>query len=179
MAGPFALAFVRRLSARHFCVHRCINVAPIIPPRICVQRQSHGSTVAGPPLIGPKLWTKSFSASTSLTQSTSAPLKSALMLSTLRIVFPPSSDNQTLLPFVTLLVDGQRYLFNVPEGSTRIGLQRGARIAKTEHVFVNSVGTENAGLAGEQLFQRGCHACFRKPPHSHRFAYSRTSPQQV
>lgn len=73
------------------------------------------------------------------------------MVSTLRLVHAPSSDNPTLLPLLVLYVDAKRYMFNLPEGSTRAMAQRGIRgLAKgCGDVFLPSVGTESAGLPGE------------------------------
>ncbi|PWN44746.1 hypothetical protein IE81DRAFT_253936 [Ceraceosorus guamensis] len=147
MRGRLCLALVaaRGSLARRSPFHRslaCEQVVTCTGPLAYRSSTTQSLSFAGAPLTRP------FSNLAEADVASQPPAKSAVMLSTLRIVFPPSSDNQTLLPFVTLLVDGQRYIFNVPEGSTRIGLQRGARIARTEHVFVNSVGTENAGLAG-------------------------------
>lgn len=73
------------------------------------------------------------------------------MLSTLRIIHPPSSDNPTCLPILILSVDNKKFLFNVPEGSTRILLQRGAggALKNFKGIFLPRSGIDECGgLAG-------------------------------
>lgn len=69
------------------------------------------------------------------------------MLSSLRILHPPSSDNPTNLPVLILSVDAQRYMFNVPEGTTRSLVQRGARGLSRglQGVFLPRIGIEECG----------------------------------
>lgn len=73
------------------------------------------------------------------------------MLSALRIIHPPSSDNPTLLPILILTVDNKRFLFNVPEGTTRILLERGAggALKNLKGIFLPRSGIDECGgLAG-------------------------------
>ncbi|PWN33253.1 Metallo-hydrolase/oxidoreductase [Meira miltonrushii] len=73
------------------------------------------------------------------------------MLSTLRIIHPPSSDNPTCLPILLLTVDNKKFLFNVPEGTTRILLQRGTggALRNFKGIFVPRSGIDECGgLAG-------------------------------
>lgn len=69
------------------------------------------------------------------------------MLSTLRIIHPPSSDNPTCLPILILTVDNRRFLFNVPEGTTRILLERGAggALKNLKGIFVPRSGVDECG----------------------------------
>lgn len=69
------------------------------------------------------------------------------MLSSLRVIHPPSSDNPTNLPVLVLSIDNRSFIFNVPEGLTRVLLQRGAKGAskRLQGVFVPRVGYEECG----------------------------------
>lgn len=69
------------------------------------------------------------------------------MQSSLRILHPPSSDNPTNLAVLILNVDSHKYVFNVPEATSRALVQRGAKgLSKgLQNIFVPRVGIEELG----------------------------------
>lgn len=79
------------------------------------------------------------------------------MRSQLRIVHPPSSDNPTDLSVLLLSVDSnqdaQKYIFNLPEGTTRTLIQQGFKgKSGLRNVFLPRVGSQECGgLAGESV----------------------------
>lgn len=83
------------------------------------------------------------------------------MLSNLRIIHPPSSDNPTNLPVLILSVDASRYVFNAPEGTSRAFAQRGAKgIARAySNIFVPRVGVEECGGLFGMIMMRADGGC--------------------
>lgn len=71
-------------------------------------------------------------------------------MASLKFLSCPSSDTASpLLSLLQLQLGPTRYLFNVPEGSTRAITQRKAAASKCKHIFLSSIGTDSSpGLAG-------------------------------
>ncbi|UZJ53546.1 hypothetical protein CBS101457_002866 [Exobasidium rhododendri] len=69
------------------------------------------------------------------------------MLSNVRIIHPPSSDNKTNLAVLLFSIESQRYIFNCPEGTTRAFVQQsvGGLGKGLGNIFLPRVGIEECG----------------------------------
>ena len=69
------------------------------------------------------------------------------MVSSLRFILTPSSDSSTSSILYT--IDSKRYLFGIPEGTTRAITQRKATASRIDSIFLNNLDYENSmGLPG-------------------------------